>query len=92
MASLVLNIPQAFSVTSMGLMLESHKTYMDFLLFFQLFHPLLTSVSMSSFFLIWMNCKIYLRIKARRVRGISRTLTRQIECVQVDKFLSNLVT
>ena len=83
LASLILNIPQAISVTKMGLMMESNKIYMDFLLFFQLFHPLLTSVSMSAFFLIWMNTKIYLRIKARRVRMVSREVSKQTEVVQV---------
>ena len=87
LASLILNIPQAISVTNMGLMMESNKMYMDFLLFFQLFHPLLTSVSMSAFFLIWMNTKIYLRIKARRVRGVNRKVTRQMEVVQVQEKL-----
>ena len=84
-ASLILNIPQAVSVTNKGLMLESNKLYMDFLLFFQLFHPLLTSVSMSAFFLIWMNTKIFLRIKARRVRGVNKKVTRHMEVVQVGK-------
>jgi hypothetical protein len=84
-ASIILNIPQAVSVTNKGLMLESNKLYMDFLLFFQLFHPLLTSVSMSAFFLIWMNTKIFLRIKARRVRGVNKKVTRHMEVVQVIK-------
>ena len=83
-ASFILNIPQAVSVTNKGLMLESNKFYMDFLLFFQLFHPLLTSVSMSAFCLIWMNTKIFLRIKARRVRGLNRGVTRHMEVVQVQ--------
>ena len=86
-ASFILNIPQAFSVTNKGLMLESNKTYMDFLLFYQLFHPLLASVSMSAFCLIWMNTKIFLRIKARRVRGLNRGVTRHMEVVQVQAIL-----
>ena len=82
-ASFILNIPQAVSVTNKGLLFESNKLYMDFLFYFQLFHPLLTSVSMSAFCLVWMNSKIFLRIKARRVRGVNRTVTRHMEAVQV---------
>ena len=83
MASFLLSIPQAVSMTTMGLKMESEKTYMDFLLFFQLFHPLLTSVTLPSFLLIWMNSKIYLRIKARRVRMVNREVSKQTEVVQV---------
>ena len=87
-ASVILNIPQAVSVTKKGLLLESSKLYMDFLFYFQLFHPLLTSVTMSAFCLVWMNSKIFLRIKARRVRGVNRTVTRNMEAVQVKQRIS----
>ena len=84
LASIILNIPQAVSVTKLGIKMESHKSYMEFVLYFQLLHPLLTSVSMASFCMIWMNTKIFLRIKARRVRGASKA-TRHMEAVQVAR-------
>ena len=70
-------------MTPTGFKMESDSTYMDFLLYFQLFHPLLTTVSIPFIVLIWMNSKIFLRIKARRVRMVNRRVPRQTEAVQV---------
>ena len=61
--------------------------------YFQGFHPLITSVIFPSISMIWLNCLIILRIKARRVRRITSTLTRNTEIVQVyecELFVGNV--
>ena len=81
--SVVLNVPQTLSVTAKGRSMEANRIYMNFMMVFQLFHPLLTTVSVSTALMIWMNWKIIMRIKARRVRGVNRSVTRHMEIVQV---------
>jgi hypothetical protein len=88
-SAIILNIPQTVSMTTTGFKMESDNTYMDFLLYFQLFHPLLTTVSIPFIFLIWMNSKIFLRIKARRVRMVNRRVPRHTEAVQVGYWYKN---
>jgi hypothetical protein len=48
-------------------------------------HPLITSVTLPSICMIWLNSLIFLRIKARMVRRINTRLTNKAEIIQVSE-------
>ena len=62
-------------------------TQLTQLFLLQLLHPLLTSVTIPTLYMIRTNWAIFIRIRARRVRRITSMVTRQMEVAQVRNLL-----